>query len=143
MTCASRESAPPSDDFSKETCWGEPAALSETFRFPWRVPLAEGVKLTEMEHWAPGAKVRGQVLVSLKSPVVAKLLIVNAAVPVLLSVTGWAEPVVLRVWLVKVSVEGLSEVAGAGDTPVPLSRTEWGERPFKNVEIWCPFGSAA
>jgi hypothetical protein len=61
---------------------------------PVRVPVAVGVKVTLMVQEAPAATELPQVLVSAKSPLAEMLVILNAPLPVLVSVTDWAELVV-------------------------------------------------
>ena len=69
-------------------------ALSARFSVAVRLPVAEGVNVTETVQLAPTARVEGlsgQVLVRAKSPAFAPvtptLLIASAAVPVLVTVT--------------------------------------------------------
>src|SRR5260370_1133945 len=74
----------------RDTVCGLPAALSVTVIAPVRAPAAVGVKITEMVQ-APAAPTDApQVLVWLKSPLAAMLVIVSVAVPVLVSVTTCA-----------------------------------------------------
>ena len=70
-----------------ETVCGLPLALSVTETAPVREPVAVGVKITEIVHVPAAATVAPQVLVWLKSPLAAMLVIVSAADPVLVSVT--------------------------------------------------------
>ena len=58
-------------------------------RVPVLVPTASGLKVTEMEQFAPALMVAGQVLVWEKSPLAVMLEIVSVALPVLVSVTVW------------------------------------------------------
>ena len=64
---------------------GLPLALSVTVKVPVRVPVAEGVNVTLMVHWAPAASELLQLLVCAKSPlfapVMAMLLIESAVLP--------------------------------------------------------------
>lgn len=76
-----------------DTPWGLPAALSVMLTLPVRFPMAVGLKVTLIAQFAPAARVAllaGHVFVSAKSPllvpVIAMLVIVSAAVPVLDSV---------------------------------------------------------
>jgi len=62
-------------------------ALSETLSLPVLVPLAVGLKVTLIVHAAPTVSRGVHVWVCEKSPLVAILKMVRAAVPVLLRVT--------------------------------------------------------
>jgi len=77
------------------TVCGLPAALSLIASTPVRVPTTVGVKVTEIEQLRPAARLAPQLLVCEKSPVVAMLAIMSDAFPVLLSLTDFAELVVL------------------------------------------------
>ena len=79
------------------TLCGLPAALSVTERDPVRVPVAVGVNVTLIVQLAAAARGEEQLLVCAKSPLVAMLVKVSAALPVLESVTGFAALVVLIV----------------------------------------------
>jgi hypothetical protein len=74
---------------SEITC-GEPAALSITSTAAAKLPLAAGVKVTDIEHDAAGARLAPQLFVSAKTaafaPAIVIPLIESAAVPVLVSV---------------------------------------------------------
>ena len=65
-----------------------PAAV--TVRLPVRVPAAVGVNVTLTVQDAPAAMLLPQVLVWLKSPVIAIVVTGAAAVPLLVTVTAWA-----------------------------------------------------
>src|SRR6266581_5060092 len=71
---------------------GLPLALSATLNVALLVPLAVGVKVTLIVHWAPAATEVPQLLVCPKSPllvpVMAMLLMFSVAVPVLERVTA-------------------------------------------------------
>src|SRR5712664_3164275 len=80
----------------RDTVCGLPDALSVIVRVPVREPTAVGVNVTLIVQFAPAANVPGltgqalpPVLVSAKSPEAAIELIVNGAVPVFVSVTGF------------------------------------------------------
>ena len=75
---------------------GLPPPLSVMVTLPERVPTTVGVKVTEIVHLAPARTVLPQVLVSLKSPLAAMLVMLRVVVPVLVSVTVWAALVVWR-----------------------------------------------
>ncbi len=72
----------------RATLCGEPVALSVIVRLPFRVPVAVGVKVTEIVQLAPAAKLVPHVLVCAKSPDAAIDVIVRAAVPELVIVTA-------------------------------------------------------
>ena len=76
------------------TDWGLPVALSVTVMVPGWLPEAVGVKVTLMEQLAPGATEAPQVLVWAYGALAAMLVIFNAAVPPLVSVTVCAALVV-------------------------------------------------
>ena len=76
----------------KATVCGLPVASLVIVNVPVRAPIAEGVNVTSIVQVVPAAKVAGltgQLLVRLKSPVVAMLLAtVSEVFPVLINVTG-------------------------------------------------------
>src|SRR5215472_10589808 len=78
----------------KETFCGLPAALSVMVSAALREPRAAGVKVTLNVQLAPPATLEPQVLVSAKSPlflpVIATLLRLSGALPILVKVTFWA-----------------------------------------------------
>src|SRR3954470_17900694 len=79
---------------SKIEC-GLPCALSVIVTTPVWLPLAEGVNVTLMAQFARGAKVAGQVFVSVYSaPLGRILLIVSAADPIFVTVANCAALVV-------------------------------------------------
>src|SRR5437667_12592549 len=99
-------------------CCGPPKALSLISSVAVRVKGAVGVKVTLMAQLALTARVAGltgQLLVRAKSPllvpVIVMLLIVSGAVPVFVSVTGWAGLGVLGCGLGRFRV-GADKVAG-------------------------------
>ena len=69
------------------TVWTLALALSLIDNAPVRVPLAAGVKVTEIEQFAPAAKDEPQLLVSVKFPLAVTLLMLIAVVPVFVKVT--------------------------------------------------------
>ena len=76
------------------TVWGLPVALSATLSVAARAPLAEGLKVTLIVQFAPAATELPQVLVWAKLlevvPITARLVMVNAALPELVSVIACA-----------------------------------------------------
>ena len=78
--------------------WGLSSALSVSFRLAVREPALVGEKVTLMVQEALTARLFGQLLVCAKSPalvpVMAMLLIVRAAVPLLVRLTVCAALVV-------------------------------------------------
>ena len=122
------------------TVCGDPGASSLTETLALRDPVALGLKLTEIEQLAPGARVEGesgQVFVCAKSPAFAPVtpieLIVSAPVPVFVRVTFWPELVVPTCCWPKPRLVGEKPTAGAGATPVPLSATVCGEPGASSV----------
>ena len=108
------------------TVCGEPAALSATESAAVKVPVAVGVKFTEMVQNAPAATDEPHVLaVTLKRPALVPVmeteLMVSAAVPLLVRVTGWAVAEVLRVVPAKVRAVGLNEAIGPTDVPLRVT----------------------
>jgi hypothetical protein len=97
---------------------GLPAALSVRVRAAVKDPLAAGVNVTLTVQLAPAATLDPQLLVSAKSlgfvPVIAMLVMLKAALPVLFRVTGWAALVVPAVWLAKERLAGERLTTGAG-----------------------------
>ncbi len=77
-------------------------ALSVMVMAPVRVPVAVGVKVTLMVHLAPAATEMPQSLVCAKSPPATMLEIVSGALPVLVSLTGFAVLVVPTACFAKV-----------------------------------------
>ena len=77
------------------TVCGLPLALSVTVIEPVREPAAVGVKVTEIVQLAPATTELPQVLVWLKSPLAAIVVIVRVADPLLVNVTDCAALVVL------------------------------------------------
>jgi hypothetical protein len=86
-----------------------------------RVPLAVGVKVTLIVHLLLAANALPQVLVWAKSPalvpVIARLVMLKAAVPVLLRVMACAVLLVPTDWLPNVRV--VAERLTLGVVPVP------------------------
>lgn len=81
---------------------------------PVRCPFVVGLKVTVTVQLAPAARLVPQVVVRAKSPVVAMLLMVKEAFPVLLRVTGCAALVVLTFCELNVRLPGDKDTAGAG-----------------------------
>ncbi len=73
-----------------ETVCGLPLALSVTETAPVREPATVGVKVTEIVQVPAAATDAPQVLVWLKSPLAAMLVMVSAADPLFVSVTACA-----------------------------------------------------
>ncbi len=98
--------------------------MSVTATVPERVPVAVGLKVTEMVQLAPAATLEPQLFVCAKSPVMEMPVMLKAALPLLVRVTVCAALVVFSTWLAKVKEAGASVTAGAGAvTPLPLSVT--------------------
>jgi hypothetical protein len=103
------------------TVCGDPAALSVIVKLPDRLPAAAGVNVTVAVQLPPAAtplpKPLPQVVVLLKSPellpVIATEPIVNAAFPVLLSVTVWLALAAPIVWLPNARLDADNVTAGA------------------------------
>lgn len=108
--------------------------MLDTERLAVRVPIAEGVKVTVMEHAVEGARVaglEGQVFVAMaKSPEFAPVrenpLKVTAALPVLEIETPCAALVVLRFCAAKVRLETLDDRVIVTTFPVPVRDTDCG-----------------
>jgi hypothetical protein len=108
---------------------------------PVRVPVAVGVKVTEIVHFAPAATELPQVCVSAKSPEALIDVMESAAVPEFVSVMVCAalvEPVVCEA-----NVRLVGERVTAGDVvigraPVPLKATVWGEPLALSVMVTVP-----
>jgi hypothetical protein len=119
------------------TVCGLPPALSVIVTLPLRVPPTVGVKVTEIVHVPAAAIEAPQVLLWLKSPLAAMLLIVSAADPVLVSVTVWAALLVFTNWLPKLRLVGEKDTAGAV-VPVPLRATVCGLPLALSVTVTLP-----
>ena len=108
-----------------ETVCGDPPALSLMESVALRLPVAEGVNVTEMVQLPFELRELPQLFVWLKSPelvpVMLMLLMVNVAVPGLVTVIDSAVLLVLTSWLPKPQELGEKLICGA--VPVPLSDT--------------------
>src|ERR1035437_2073806 len=91
-----------------------------------------------MVQLAPTATEEPQVLVWKKSPVAATWVTVNAAVPLLVSVTCWAALLLPTTWLVKESDEGLNATWGTAACPVPKMLIDCGEPVALSVTLSFP-----
>lgn len=98
-----------------DTTGGE--LLLETLSEPLRVPIAVGWKVTWMAQLLPTARLAGQVLVWVKSPLTDTPEMLRGSVPVLESVTVWAALPVFNCWFPKLRPEGESDPTGS--MPVP------------------------
>ena len=78
----------------REMMCGLPVALSVMVMAPVLVPVAVGVKVTEMVQLAPAAMKTPQLVVCAKSPLGTMLVMSSDALPVFVSVTVCAELVV-------------------------------------------------
>jgi hypothetical protein len=109
----------------RETICGLPGALSVMLSAAVRVPDAVGLNLTLMLQLAPAGSELPQVWVCTKSPalvpVIAMLLMVKLAVPVLLSVTIFGALVVPINWAEKVRRVGDKVAFGREITVVSLN----------------------
>src|ERR1035437_1913999 len=114
----------------------KPGALSVKLNHPPRAPAAVGAKLTEMVQLAPAATEEPQVLVWEKSPVAAIWVTVNAAFPLLVSVTCWAALLLPTGWLEKLKLAGLNATLGA--VACPLRPTDCGEPVALSVTLSLP-----
>jgi hypothetical protein len=107
----------------RATVWGLFAALSVMVSAPDLAPVAVGLNVTLMEQFAPAATLVPQLFVCEKSPLLVPvnvmLVRVNAAVPLLVSVTARAALPVPTCWLPNASDVGDSVTEGA--VPVPVS----------------------
>jgi hypothetical protein len=106
------------------TVCGLPEALSAMLTIPTREPVAVGVNVTLIVHFAATANELPQVLASAKSPVAEIPVIVSAAFPVLLNVTACLLLVELTVWFPNANDPGCRLAPGVGVvTPVPVNVT--------------------
>lgn len=111
---------------------GEPASSSLTLSVAEALPAVVGLKVMEMLHEAPAARVAPQLLEVVKDaallPVRVMLEIVSAALPVLLSVADCAVLLVPATIEPKSSLAGVRVAAGAeGAVPVPVKALVCGE----------------
>src|ERR1035437_7144152 len=86
-----------------------------------------------MVQLAPTATEEPQVLVWKKSPVAATWVTVNAAVPLLVSVTCWAALELPTGWLEKLKLAGLNATLGA--VACPLRRADCTEPGALSVKL--------
>ncbi len=95
-----------------------PLLLSVTVSVPARAPVAVDVKVTAIVQLPPVATELPQAFVWAKSPALVPVnvipAILNATLPVLVSVTVWAALVVLIVWFPKERLLGATLATGAG-----------------------------
>ena len=110
------------------TSCGEPPALSVIVICPLRDPVCPGVNTTEIEQLAPAATLPAQLFVCAKSaalaPETAMLLIDNALLPVLSSVTARVGLPVPIAWSPKLNEAGARVTAGVETAmAVPVSCT--------------------
>jgi hypothetical protein len=109
---------------------------------PFAFPLACGVNETLMVQLAPPASEVGQLVVSAKGWLVARLLMIRLAPPVLVKVMVWGALVVPTCVAGNVRLVGDSETA-AGVMPVPLRVTECGLPLALSVIVTAPFALPA
>jgi hypothetical protein len=117
--------------------------LSVTVNVPVRAPAAVGVKVTEIAQLAPAPTEEPHVFVSAKSPEAAICVTARAAAPPFDKVTTCAALVLPVIWLLKVSMAGLSEACGASATPVPLKVDECGDPEALSVTVKFPVRAPA
>lgn len=103
-------------------------------------PLAEGVKITLIVHWAPAATLDPQLLLSAKAlglvPVSAMLAMLRAALPLLLKVKLWAALVVPTAWVPNARLLADRVAEGCGSTPVPDNEMPRRARSLLAISIW-------
>jgi hypothetical protein len=104
----------------KLTACGLPDALSVTLSVPVRAPVAVGVKVTLIVQLDPAVNADPQLLVWLKLPLAAMLLMASDAVPLFESVTGCDVLGVFNGVAANVRLVGEREAPGEVATPVPL-----------------------
>jgi hypothetical protein len=110
---------------SEITC-GLPVASWISMTLPRHEPATVGVKVTLKVQLAPAASDDTH-LEAAKSPVAATPVIVNAALPVFVTVTVCAELGVPVVWFPKFKLAWDRPIAGAGAlVPIPDKRIKWG-----------------
>src|SRR5579864_199650 len=118
---------------------GLPVALSETVIVPGWLPTAMGVNVTLMVQFALAATEAPQVFVCVYSELATILVMVNAAVPGLVSVTVCAALGVLTVWLPNARLVGDKLAAGPdAAVPVPVRLTVCGLFAALSVKVIVP-----
>ena len=119
---------------------GLPAASVVMVTTAFRIPAAAGLKITLTLQLCPGLSDPPQPFCKEKSallgPVKAALLIVNTALPGLLSEKDWALLEVPTIWPAKVRFDADNEAKGA--VPVPVSATDWGLSTALSVIFTAP-----
>jgi hypothetical protein len=109
-------------------------------RDPVRVPAIVGVKVTEMAHAAPAARLGMQVPVAEKSPLTAMPETLSATVPWFTSVTVLAALAVPTCCASKVKLAGEVEAAGP-PVPVPCKVTYCGLPGALSLTVSTPLDS--
>jgi hypothetical protein len=107
-----------------------------------KLPVAVGLKVTEILQLAPASSVVPQPLVSANAlapaPVIETAMLVSVAVPGFESSTTWTALVVPLVWLPKDNELGASTACGEPDAPVPLRLTVCGLLESLSVRVSVP-----
>lgn len=93
-----------------------PSLLSVMVSVSALVPVVVGLNVTLMVHELLAARLPPQVFVWVKSPLAVMLVMLSAALPVLLRITGCDPLVVPRFWLPNVKLIGAIVTAGAETT---------------------------
>ena len=91
--------------------------MSVIVSVPVRDPAAVGVKVTLIEQFVPAATDVPQLLAWAKSPLVAMLVMLKAALPLFLNVTACGALVIMKPCEAKVRLEGVRLTPGAGGGP--------------------------
>jgi hypothetical protein len=96
----------------RETVCGPAGALLVMEMVPLREPVFVGAKVTLIVQLLPAFNELPQVFVSPKLALAAMLVMLRAALPEFVSVTGWLALVVPTTWLLKVRLPGESVTPG-------------------------------
>ena len=118
------------------TFWGLPAALSVMVSVPASEPPVAGEKVTLILQEPPVATLLPQLLVSPQLALVATLVMMSAALPVLLRVTGCDELAVPTSRPANVRLD--ADKLAAAPSPAPLRVTVWGLLLALSVSVSVP-----
>lgn len=113
-----------------------PPLLSMMVTAPVSEPGARGEKVTVRVQRVPAATLFPQLLVSLKLALVAMLVMLSAAAPVLLKVTCCDTLCVPRFWLPNARLDG--ETPATATTPIPVIFKVWGLAQPLSVMVTVP-----
>jgi hypothetical protein len=119
-----------------ETTCGDPLALSVMVTWPWRLPAAVGVKVTEIAQFAPAASVETHSRWAWKSPDAVIPVMINDASPEFISVTICA--VLVEPMFCAANWSATVESVTSGAVPFPVSVIILGDPLASSVIVTLP-----